>query len=57
MVFTTIYNFISNNAIYNTVKNGFIYNLSWEDPAVDIKTYGPLKNIPRSNIKFLKKGK
>lgn len=53
MVFTTIYNFISNNAIYNTVKNGFIYNLSWEDPAVDIKTYGPFKN---KNISMITTG-
>merc|ERR1711991_909887 len=53
MVLNTIYHFISENAIFNIVKSNYIYNLSWEDPSVDIKIYGPFKN---KNISMITTG-
>ena len=53
MVLNTIYHFISENAIFNIVKNNYIYNLSWEDPEVDIKIYGPFKD---KNISMITTG-
>ena len=53
MVFDTFSKFFSMDGISYIVKSSYIYNLSWEDPAVDIKIYGPFKD---KNISMITTG-